>query len=183
MIEPRVYRAAFLPAIAAVLVAMFSLESQPPGLPLDLAADVLFQGDSTAASAERIARQHPDRRPGTRGNAAVAELMAARFETHGFDVEVDDFTEEGDELHNVIGTRTGSGRERIVIMAARDADSVPDVAGSAADSAALLELATALEGRAPEKTIVLASVDGSTVGDAGARRFAETVADRDQIQA
>lgn len=183
MIEPRVYRAAFLPAIAAVLVAMFSLQSQPPGVPLDLAADVLFQGDSAAAAAERIARQHPDRRPGTPGNAAAAELMAARFETHGFDVEVDDFSEDGHELHNVIGTRTGSGRQRIVILAARDAGTVPDVAGSAADSAALLELATAFEGRAPEKTIVLASVDGSTLGDAGVRRFAETAADREQIEA
>lgn len=162
---------------------MFSLEAQPSAVPLDLAADVLFEGDSAQATATQIAREHPDRRAGTPGDAAVARQTAARFEEHGFDVEIDEFNAEGTPLTNVVGTRTGSVRERIVVMAARDADSVPDVSGSAADTAALLELAAALEGRAPEKTIVLASVDGSTIGDAGAVRFAETVADRDQLEA
>lgn len=183
MIEPRVYRAAFLPAVLALVLAMFSLEPQPPGVPLDLAADVLFQGDSAADTAARIARQHPDRRPGTAGDAAVADLVAARFSEHGFDVEVDEYEADGAPLLNVVGTRSGSARERIVVVAARDADSVPDLSGSASDTAALLELAAALEGRAPEKTIVLASIDGSTLGDAGARRFAETVADRELIEA
>ena len=70
-----------------------------------------------------------------------------------------------------------------MVAAARDSNGSPDLAGSAADTAALLELATALEGRAPEKTIVLASLDGSTLGDAGARRFAETAADRELVEA
>ena len=183
MIEPRVYRAAFMPAVLAVVLAMFSLEGQPPAVPLDLAADVLFQGDSAGDTAAQIARQQPDRRPGTPGDAAVADLVAARFTEHGFDVEVDEFEAGGEALVNVVGTRSGSARERIAVIAARDADAVPDVSGSAADTAALLELAAALEGRAPEKTIVLASIDGSTFGDAGARRFAETVADRELIEA
>ncbi|MBA2256022.1 MAG: hypothetical protein H0W05_02300, partial [Thermoleophilaceae bacterium] len=156
MIEPRVYRAAFMPAVLAVVLAMFSLEGQPPAVPLDLAADVLFQGDSAGDTAAQIARQQPDRRPGTPGDAAAADLVAARFTEHGFDVEVDEFEAGGEALVNVVGTRSGSARERIAVIAARDADAVPDVSGSAADTAALLELAAALEGRAPEKTIVLA---------------------------
>ena len=59
------------------------------------------------------------------------------------------------------------------MIAGRDASEVPDLAGSAADTAALLELARVLEGRAPRKTVVIASVDGSTRGDAGVRRFVE----------
>jgi hypothetical protein len=183
MIEPRVYRAAFVPALLALVVAMFSLQDEPPPAPLDTAADVIFEGEAATTEAERIVRRAPDRRAGTDGDAATAELVAASFEERGFDVEVDEFAEGDTELQNVIGTRTGSERERIVVMAARDADSVPDAAGSAADTGALLQVAAALEGRAPEKTIVLASVDGATLGDAGARRFAETAVDREQIAA
>ena len=183
MIEPRVYRAAFVPAMLAFLVAMFSLGSQPPPARIDLAADVLFQGDSAADTAERIARRHPDRAAGTAGDEAVAELVATGFEQRGFEVEVDEFDAQGRELRNVVGTRIGTGRERIVVAAARDSAGSPDLAGSAVDTAALLELATALEGRAPRKTIVLASLDGSTLGDSGARRFAETAADRELVEA
>lgn len=183
MIEPRVYRAAFLPAIVAFVLAMFSLEAQPPGAQIDLAADVLFQGDAAADEAARIVRRERDRGPGTAGNAAVADLVAARFERAGLDVEVDEFSASGQDLQNVIGTRIGGDRRRIVVAAARDSAEPPDLAGSAADTAALLRLATALEGRAPRKTIVLASLDGSTLGDAGARRFAETAPDRELIDA
>ena len=105
VIEPRVYRAALVPAILAFLLAMFSLESQPPPAEIDLAADILFQGDSAAATAERIARRHPDRGPGTPGNEAVAELVATGFEQRGFEVDVDEFDAEGRDLSNVVGTR------------------------------------------------------------------------------
>lgn len=183
MIEPRVYRAAFVPAVLALVIAMFSLETQPPGATLELPADVLFEGETVAETAERIAREQPDRTPGSPGNAAVGERVAAELEDAGFGVRVDDFDERGHELRNVVGTRVGLDRERIVVLAGRDAASTPDLAGSAADTAALLEVANALEGRAPEKTIVLASVDGSTLGDAGARRLAETLPDVDFVEA
>lgn len=183
MIEPRVYRAAFLPAVLALVVAMFSLEDQPPAAPLDLAADVIFEGDVAADEAEQIARRHPDRRAGTDGDAATAETARRGFAESGFDVEVDEFTADGHDLRNVVATRTGGERERIVVLAGRDADSVPDASGSATDTAALLQIAAALEGRAPQKTVVLVSVDGSTLGDAGARRYLETATDREHIQA
>ena len=44
MIELRLYSAAFLPALLALIVAMFSLQGRAPGIPQALAADVLFQG-------------------------------------------------------------------------------------------------------------------------------------------
>jgi len=60
----------------------------------------------------------------------------------------------------------------VVVVAARDAPGSPDRAGSAADTAALMELARVFEGRSSERTLVLASVDGARLGQAGARRLA-----------
>ena len=45
MIEPRIYRAAFIPALLAVVLVMFSLENRPKPVPQGLAADVVFDGD------------------------------------------------------------------------------------------------------------------------------------------
>ena len=42
LIELRVYRAAFVPALLAAVLTMFSLEDRPRSLPQGLAADVLF---------------------------------------------------------------------------------------------------------------------------------------------
>lgn len=183
MIEPRVYRAAFLPAVLIAVIAAFSLQPLPEPLESDLAADVLFQGDPAAAVAREIVEEAPDRRPGTQGDAATADVVAAGFERAGFETEVDRFTASGRALTNVIGRRSGASRDQVVLVAPRDAASVPDLAGSATDTATLLELARALEGRASRKSLVLVSTDGSTLGNAGARRFAETAPDRGRIAA
>ncbi|MBX5468394.1 MAG: M28 family peptidase [Thermoleophilaceae bacterium] len=178
MIEPRIYRAAFLPALLAVVIGMFSLESRPSPLPQGLAADVLFEGRLAASSARALAERFPDRRPGRPGDLAAARHVAQGLAAAGFDTRIDSFRAGGRALANVVARRVGSTRRQIVVMAPRDALGVPDAAGSAADTAALLEMARVLEGRAPRKTLVLASVDGSTLGSAGARRFLATDPDR-----
>jgi len=183
VIEPRIYRAAFLPAVIAVVVLMFSFESQPPALSSELSADVLFDGEQAASAGETIARQAPDRRPGTPGDSATAERVQAGFEAAGFETQLDRFRSGGVQLTNVIGRRSGATAEQIVVLAPRDADSVPDAAGSATDTATLLELARVLEGRASQRTLVLVSAGGSTLGNAGARRFAETMPGGDRVEA
>jgi hypothetical protein len=186
VIEPRIYRAAFIPAVLAVVLVMFSLENRPKPVPQGLAADVLFDGDVAFRELRTIVERHPDRRPGQLASAAAARDLAERFralEAEGFQTTVDSWSENGERLVNVIARRPGESRDQIVIMAARDSQSVPDATGSAADTAALLELARVIKGRPSRKTLVLASVDGSTVGDAGARRFAGTAEDRDRIDA
>jgi hypothetical protein len=172
MLEPRLYRAAFLPAVLAVVLAMFSLESRPNPLPQGLAADVLFDGRQAAGQADVIVDRAPNRRAGTLGDAATAELVAQTFTDRGFSVERDAFRSQGRDLVNVAGRRPGRRREQVVVVAARDAPGPPDRAGSAADTAALIELARVFEGRSSERTLVLASVDGGRLGQAGARRFA-----------
>ena len=177
MIEPRIYRAAFVPALLAVVLTMFSFQSRPRPLPQGLAADVLFDGAQAADLAARIAADSPDRRAGTRGNRATADLVRNAFAERGFGSgpsggpELQRFSHAGHELVNVIGRRAGSSRRQIVIVAARDAATVPDAPGSAADTAALMQIARVYQGRPSRKTLVLASVDGSNLGEVGAREL------------
>lgn len=172
MIEPRVYRAAFVPALLALVLTMFSLQSRPGPLAQGLAADVLFDGRLAATSAATIAEAEPDRRAGRPGDRRTAELVANELEARGFpDPERQTFVHAGKRLVNVIARRAGRSRRQIVVVAARDAAVVPEATGSAADTAALLELARVFEGRPTSKTLVLASVDGSTLGEVGTTRL------------
>lgn len=183
MIEPRIYRAAFVPALLAVVLTMFSFQSRPGPLQQGLAADVLFDGPQAAELAARIAGESPDRRPGTRGNLATADLVANAFEERGFGPERQRFTHAGHELVNVIGRRAGSSRRQVVIVAARDAASIPEAPGSASDTAALMQLARVYQGRPSEKTLVLASVDGSNLGEVGARELLDELPGTDLVDA
>jgi hypothetical protein len=173
VIEPRIYRAAFVPALLALVLAMFSFESRPRPLPQGLAADVLFDGRQAAQLAAGIAEDQPDRRVGRPGDRATAALVADSFRQRGFRVERQRFSHAGRDLENVIARRAGRSRSQIVIVAARDAAVVPEATGSAADTAALLQFARVFEGRASRKTLVLASVDGSTLGEAGTAELVE----------
>jgi hypothetical protein len=183
VIEPRVYRAAFVPALLAAVLAMFSLENRPRPLPQGLAADVLFDGRLAAVAAARIAGRQPDRRPGRSGNRVVAGLVARTLQERGFGVERTRFSHAGRELENVVGRRAGSTRRQIAVVAARDAAVVPDASGSAADTAALLELARVFGGRPSRSTLVLASIDGSTLGEVGAARLADELGEPDVVDA
>ena len=97
--------------------------------------------------------------------------MASELDRLGFPSERQRFTHAGRDLVNVIGRRAGRSRRQIVIVAARDAAVIPEATGSAADTAALLELARVFEGRPTRKTLVLASVDGSTLGEVGTTKL------------
>jgi hypothetical protein len=183
LIEPRIYRAAFVPALLAVVLVMFSLESRPRPLPQGLAADVLFDGEQAAVGAREIAAQYPDRTPGSAGSAAVAREVRAALRGAGFTAADQAFEYDGRELVNVIGRRAGESRRQIVVVAARDAPARPDAAGSAADTAALIELARVFEGRPSRKSLVLASVDGSTLGEVGTVRLLEELDEPELVDA
>jgi len=183
VIEPRVYRAAFVPALLALVLMMFSLESRPRPLAQGLPADVLFDGALAAESATRIAAGAPDRRAGRPGNRETAALVAAGLAGSGFRAQRDAFAHAGRPLENVVGRRAGRSRRQIVVIAARDSRRVPDVSASAADTAALVELARTFEGRPTRKTLVLASVDGSALGEVGAERLAGRLGERELVDA
>ena len=176
MLEPRVYRAAFVPALLALVLAAFSLESRPPALQPGLAADIPLE-DATEITLRQLVQDHPDRRPGQTGNRQTAALVRDQFRERGFRVEVDRFSEGSTDLVNVLGRRDGRSRQQIVVVAPRDAASVPDAPGSASDTAALIEMARVFGGRPSRKTLVLASIDGSTLGELGASRLADELGD------
>lgn len=182
MIEPRIYRVAFVPAVLAVVLVMFSLQSRQAPLEQGLPADVVFEGAAAQTAAQRIVDAAPDRRAGSPGDRRAARLVANAFRQSGFTVEADRFQRDQDELVNVIGRRAGESGRQIVVVADRDASGVPDAAGSASDTAALLQLARVFEGRPSQKTLVLASVDGSALGQVGATRLLRSLPDADQVE-
>ncbi|MGZ4203350.1 MAG: M28 family peptidase, partial [Thermoleophilaceae bacterium] len=173
----------FLPALLALIVTMFSLEDRPQGLPQALAADVLFQGKVALNSVSQMVAQTPDRRAGTVGDRAVANEVAHSFAASGFRTVIDPFSGGGKDLVNVVARRSGGSRRQIVVLAERDAASVPDATGSASDTATLLEIANVLQGTPSRKTVVLASVDGGTLGGLGVKRVLDTLPDRNKIEA
>jgi hypothetical protein len=184
VIEPRLYRAALVPAVLAVLVAMFSIESRPAPLPRGLAADELFDPARALADAEALAGPEAGAgRARRRAPSAGAEssasnptrLVAESFAASAFETRIDRFEAGGRRLANVIGRRAGtaSTESQIVVVAGRDAVGPGAATAAAADTAALLELGRALEGRPSRRTVTLVSVDGARIDEAGVRRLAE----------
>jgi len=176
VIEPRIYRAALLPALLAVLVAMFSVESRPAPLPRGLPADGLFDPSRVLEEAEKMTAARGEEGGDSAGTASprrVAESLA----TSGFESSIDNFEVGDRKLANVSGRRAGTvaSESQIVVVANRSGAGPGGAAAGAADTAALLELGRALEGRASRRTVTLVSLDGARLDEAGARRLAETL--------
>jgi len=177
VIEPRIYRAALVPALLAVLVAMFAVESRPAPLPRGLAADELFDPSRALADAEEIAEAsaRPERRGAGPPGSESARFVAESFAASGFETRIDRFEAGGRRLANVIGRRAGtaSTESQIVVVAGRDGVGPGGPVAGAADTAALLELGRALEGRPSRRTVTLVSLEGARIDEAGARRLAQ----------
>jgi hypothetical protein len=175
MLDLRVYRAAFAPAVLAAVITAFSLGSPPRAATTTLAPDA-FQGSRAFGSLRDLVAAYPDRRPGSRGDQALARDVAAQMRSTGLQVSSERFsgqTIDGERtLTNVVGVRPGSlTSRRIVVIAHRDA-AAPGSDAQLAGTAALLELARVYSGRALRRTLVLVSTSGGSGGDAGAREFA-----------
>jgi hypothetical protein len=181
MLNGRLYRVAFVPFLFALAIAAFSLGARPAALTSTLAPDA-FEGKLAFAELGTLAAHYPDRRPGSRGDEALAGYIAHTFEGlggtagGGFSVRTLHFegqTIDGQrQLSTVIAQRPGSTNSSpIVILAHRDAAA----RGSRAElsgTAALLELARVFATRETKRTIILVSTSGGSGGDAGAANLA-----------
>jgi hypothetical protein len=183
VVDPRIYRASFVPALLALIVAMFSLGSRPASHASDLAPDA-FSGADAFADTRAFVQRFPDRRPGSPGDDGLAGVVESRFRALGLETSRQRFFADVDgeerELSNVIGRLRGRSDREVVIMAHRDSAGRPGAA-SASGTAVLLELTQALDALDRSKTIVLVSTDGATADDAGARRFADRYPGRGKV--
>jgi hypothetical protein len=178
VLDLRLYRAAFLPAVLAVIVAAFVLESREPPIVGSTLAPDAFDGRRAISELDLLSSAFPDRRPGGADDGRLAATVAAQLRAGGeFDVSTRRFdaqTADGERsLTTVVGVRQGLDPRRIVVMAHRDAlqrGSRAQLSGTAA----LLELARVFRaGRSLRRTLVLVSTSGGSAGLAGAREFAK----------
>jgi hypothetical protein len=184
MLNWRLYRAAFVPFLFALAIAAFSLSARPHPLTSTLAPDA-FQGPRAFAELNGLAARFPERRPGSRGDRALAAYVAGTLRGlggtagGGFSVHVHHFdaqTIDGERsLTTVVAERPGSTNATpVVILAHRDA-AAPDSRADLSGTAALLELARVFASRETKRTIVLASTSGGSGGAAGASALTSQV--------
>jgi hypothetical protein len=184
VLDARVYRTAFLPALVALFVAAFALEDRPEPARSPLPADA-FAGDRAfgegeapdAVSLNGLANAFPDRTAGSGDDNRMADLVEQTFkapdETSGntpFHVTRVVTPTRTTDLTTVIATRPGLSDRRIVVLAHRDGKGLADLSGTAV----LLELSRVLKSRELRKTLVLVSTSGATTGYEGARAWART---------
>jgi hypothetical protein len=177
VLDPRIYRAGFLPILFALVLVGFSLREPPRPLKTSLAPDA-FDGAAAFRQLDELATAAPLRRPGSAGDRLVARRVEDTLRRSGFRVGVRRFgaeTVDGErELETVVGERAGFSNRRVIVLAHRDAlgrGARAELSGTAA----LLELARVLGGRTLNRTLVLASTSGGTAGLAAAERLARGV--------
>jgi hypothetical protein len=199
VLDVRVYRAAFLPALLALFVVAFSLQGRPSPVRTRAVADAFdparaYGSERVRDSLLQLGSAFPERRPGSAGDAALADRVDAVLRAAGFEVartRAPGRTLDGEtELETVVGVRPGLSSRRIVVLAHRDSLESPGLA-ELSGTAALLELARIFRTREPgseqepgapgkprligrdlRRTLVLVSTSGGSGGAAGARAWA-----------
>ena len=178
MLDVRVYRAAFAPALIALFVAAFSLADRPGGATTPF-APAGFDGGRAYTLLGELGKEFPQRPPGSDADRALADRVAETLRSNNFRVSrqtSEERTVRGkQELETVVGVRPGLSSRRIVVMAHRDALGSPALA-ELSGTAALLEMARLFKVRELSSTLVLVSTSGGSAGAAGARAFAEEAA-------
>ena len=179
MLDVRVYRAAFAPALIALFVAAFSLADRPGGATTPF-APAGFDGGRAYTLLGELGKEYPERPPGSDADRALGDRVAETFRANSLRVSrrtTEERTVRGKTaLETVVGVRPGLSSRRIVVMAHRDALGSPALA-ELSGTATLLELARLFKVRELSSTLVLVSTSGGSAGAAGARAFAEDVAD------
>jgi hypothetical protein len=172
MLDPRIYRAALLPVLLALIVGAFSLSDRPRPIGTTLQPDA-FSKLRAMADLDDLSRRFPARRPGDSGDAAMAARLAAAFRAmRSYQVSTPSF--EGEtadgmrQLTTVIARQVGQPRPGLVIVAHRDAlgrGARAELSGTAA----MLELARIVRGGRLHRTVTFVSTSGGSGGLAGAR--------------
>lgn len=181
MLDPRLYRVAFVPVLLALMVAAFSLQDRPRAIHTTFTAEA-FGGVEAANTLDDLERAYARRRPGSSGDQALARLVAQRLrasvpgivEVHRYRA---DTVAGSRDLVDVVASRPGAPGPGLVVVAHRDAAATGSKA-ELSSTAALLELASvAADGRL-RRTITFISTDGGSGGFAGASEEARRLEER-----
>jgi hypothetical protein len=188
MLDPRLYRAAFVPVLLALLVAAFSLQDRPRPIGTTQSSES-FDGFRAQKTLEDLAARYPSRRPGGVADTRLAHEIATQLrrtvpgtvEEHHY---AGDTIDGKRDLIDVVAQRPGVPGPGLVVVAHRDA------AGGTRDhpataelsaTATLLELArVAADGRL-RRTITFISTSGGSGGFAGAREEARRLKGRADV--
>ena len=183
LLDHRIYRAAFVPAVVAFFVVAFSLGDRPRPVTTRVAPDafdisrVLGTGARPAPDSLRgMAAAFPQRRPLEAAGGPLADLVQRTIADSGFG-DVRRFAFEADTIDGrtgvdaIIGEREGLVDRRVVVVAHRDARG-PVAEAELSATAVLLELARIFGDRDVTRTLVLASVTGGSGGYEVARAVA-----------
>jgi hypothetical protein len=176
MLDPRIYRKGLMLVGFALIVLAFSFENQPGPLSATLVPDA-FNGPSAYATMGSLAKQYPDRRPGSPGDEQLADYVAQTLGRDGLFVQRASFnaqTVDGPRtIETVTATLAGTTPGSIVVVAHRDSPRT----GAAADlsgTAVLLALGQVLSSQTQQRSVVLASTSGQ-IGAAGAAQLARSL--------
>ena len=193
-INGRLVRGAGLLLLPAFLVLAFTI-----GRPGPFPASPLppsFDGSAATALAAELARDYPDRAPGSPGADRAAGWVKEKLGLYGLAAREDVWngTIPGlgrVRLRNLVTVIPGGSPDAILFLAHRDNSGVgPGVNDNASGTAALIELVrgygrlgTIASRPKPQHTLVFLSSDGGAFGGFGAERFAATSPLRGSVRA
>ncbi len=178
----RLYLLGLAPAVLALFLALVAVRPPAP-LPGLAAIPPTLDPGPAMRLAQALAREAPDRAPGTPGAAEGRRIVEERLrDVSSIDpsvrVDVDAYVGRdalGAEVQqvNVLAILPGRSREAIVVVAHRDDTSPgPGLADNGSGQGLLVALARSVAGVQRSRTFVFASVDGGTTGQSGAERLA-----------
>jgi peptidase M28-like protein len=184
MLDPRIYRAALVPILFALIVAAFSLSDRPRPIGTTLEPDA-FSAVRANRDLNAWATAFPDRRAGDSGDAALARRLAQAFRVLGsYQVTTPSFSAETAdgkrELSTVIARQVGRPGPGLVVVAHRDAlghGARAELSGTAA----LLELARVVRGGRLQRTVTFVSTSGGSAGLGGARDLVHRLGSTDAV--
>jgi peptidase M28-like protein len=184
MLDPRIYRAALVPIVFALIVAAFALSDRPHPIGTTLQPDA-FSAVRANRDLNAWATAFPDRRAGDSGDAALARRIAQAFRGLGsYEVTTPSFSAETAdgkrELTTVIARQVGRPGPGLVVVAHRDAlghGARAELSGTAA----MLELARVVRGGHLQRTVTFVSTSGGSAGLGGARDLVHRLGSTDAI--
>jgi hypothetical protein len=178
LLRPGPYRTGWLVVLVPAFVLLVGARTAP-ALPRS-SLPPTFDGAQALTATDELVTRFADRSPGSHGDGASAELVAARLRAAGADVTLQHFRAPDADgrtrsMTNVLGVVSGQGRsnQALVFVAGRDdRPPGPGANDNGSGTGALVELARTLVGSVTQTSLVFASVDGTTAESAGARELA-----------